>query len=138
MRGFRGITRDTGTPGAARAVGLALCAALLSPLAGCDEKPPPLKVAGGDAERGRALVAQYQCGSCHAIPDVKAAIGTAGPPLDTFGQRSYIAGHIPNLPDNLVRWLIDPPAMVPGTPMPKMGVSEDEARHMAAFLYTLQ
>lgn len=116
-----------------------LCvAAALAMLAGCQEEMAPLKVPGGDAIRGKALVSQYQCGSCHAIPGVAAARGTAGPPLDAFGRRSYIAGHIPNQPHNLVRWLLDPPAMAPGTTMPSFGLSEDEARHMAAFLYTLE
>jgi cytochrome c2 len=114
---------------------LALCVAL-SLLAGCErnEATAP-RVAGGDPVRGRALMAQYQCGACHAIPDVAAARGTDGPSLADFGQRSYIAGHIPNLPEPLVAWIVNPPAMVPGTRMPVMGVSEADARHMAAALY---
>lgn len=138
MRGFQGRLGHIGTARRWRAAALAACAMLAATLAGCDDDIEPLRVPGGEAARGKALMAQYQCGSCHAIPGVKAARGTAGPPLDTFGLRSYIAGHIPNQPDNLVRWLRDPPAMVPGTPMPKLGLSEDEARHMAAYLYTLQ
>ncbi|HEU4850633.1 MAG TPA: c-type cytochrome [Telluria sp.] len=138
MRGYRGRLEHTGTARSWRAAALAACGALLVSLAGCDDEPKPLRVPGGEAARGKALMAQYQCGSCHAIPGVTGARGTAGPSLDTFGLRSYIAGHIPNQPDNLVRWLLDPPAMVPGTPMPQLGLSEDEARHMAAYLYTLQ
>lgn len=108
-------------------------------LAGCDSgEPAPLKVANGDAKLGQRLLAQYQCGSCHLIPDVPAARSLTGPALDTFGRRSYIAGHIPNRPDALVAWIVDPPAMKPGTLMPAMGVSTDEARHMAAYLYSLR
>ncbi len=95
-------------------------------------------MAGGDAARGQQLMAQYQCGSCHAIPGVEAAAGNAGPPLDGFGRRSYIAGRIPNLPDPLAQWLVDPPSLKPGTMMPNVGVSPAEARHMAAYLYTLR
>lgn len=124
--------------GPGRAGCAAACALLLCALAACTPEVVPLRVAGGNAERGKALVAQYQCGACHAIPGVAGARGMVGPTLDRFGRRSYIAGHIPNLPDNLVRWLVNPPAVVPGTPMPAMGVSEDEARHMAAYLYTLE
>ena len=107
-------------------------------LGGCAEQEPALTVAGGNALLGQRLMAQYQCGSCHAIPGVEAALGDAGPPLDMFGQRSYIAGRLPNVPDQLTRWLMDPPAMKPGTLMPAMGVSAEDARHMAAYLYTLQ
>jgi cytochrome c1 len=138
VRGFRGRLEHTGTARHWRAAALAACATLVAALSGCGEEVKPLRVPGGEAERGKALMSQYQCGSCHAIPGEKAATGTAGPPLDTFGRRSYIAGHIPNQPDNLVRWLRDPPALVPGTPMPKLGLTEDEARHMAAYLYTLK
>lgn len=114
-------------------------ALLMGALGGCsrDEERAPA-VPGGDAERGMKLLAQYQCGACHAIPGVAAARGTAGPSLENFGRRSYIAGRVPNLPDGLAAWIVNPPAMVPQTRMPAMGVSEADARHMAAYLYTLR
>jgi cytochrome c2 len=111
-----------------------LCAGLL---AACEEKPAPRAVAGGDAAVGKRLVGQYQCGACHVIPEVAAAQGRVGPPLAAYGRRAYIAGGIPNQPEALVRWLVDPPAMKPGTGMPNLGVSADEARHMAAYLYSV-
>ena len=95
-------------------------------------------VAGGDAKLGAKLIGQFQCGACHAIPDIPAAQGRTGPTLAAYGRRSYIAGSIPNYPDALARWIVNPPAMKPGTTMPAMGVSEPEARHMAAFLTTLR
>lgn len=107
-------------------------------LAACDSGgPAPARVAGGEISRGKLLLAQYQCGACHQIAGVAAARGRLGPPLDGFGQRSYIAGSVPNTPRNLTRWLVDPPALKPGTTMPAMGVSEEDARHMAAYLYSL-
>ncbi len=117
------------------AVAAALCALALT---ACGKEPAPLHVAGGDAQTGRRLMEQYQCGSCHAIPDVAAARGDSAPPLDHFGRRSYIAGAIPNLPDQLTQWLVNPAALKPGTAMPDLGVSPAEARHMAAYLYTLR
>nr|WP_229428938.1 c-type cytochrome [Massilia sp. ST3] len=107
-------------------------------IAGCAKEEPVVKVTGGDAGRGLQLVRQYQCGACHAIPEVPGAGGDAGPSLAYAGRLGYIAGRIPNQPANMVRWLQDPPALKPDTAMPSMGVSEDEARHMAAFLYTLR
>ena len=112
-----------------------LCAALL---AACGGKEGERKVVGGDAATGKRLVTQYQCGACHKIKDIPGAGGEAGPDLEHFGKLSYIAGRIPNQPDRLTAWLLDPPALKPGTAMPAMGLTEQEARHMAAFLYTLR
>ncbi|UXH80738.1 c-type cytochrome [Roseateles amylovorans] len=92
------------------------------------------QVAGGDAVAGRRLMAHYQCGSCHVIPDVAANGSHRGPPLARFGRRSYIAGQLPNTPEGLQRWLLDPPAELPGTPMPRLGLSEQDARDIAAAL----
>ena len=107
-------------------------------LAACGGKPKEKQVQGGDAKVGKQLVTQYQCGSCHKIAEVRGAGGEAGPGLDGFGKLSYIAGAIPNQPDRLIAWLVDPPALKPGTAMPAMGLTEQEARHMAAYLYTLR
>ena len=87
---------------------------------------------------GQRLLAQYQCGSCHAIPGVPIAQGAAGPPLTAFGRRSYIAGRVPNRPDTLANWIVAPASLVPGTVMPAMGVSPADARDMAAYLLALE
>ena len=117
----------------------AACALLLALSAsGCAKEETPRQVTGGDADRGLHLVRQYQCGACHAIPGVPGAGGDAGPSLAHTGRLGYIAGRIPNQPANLVRWLQDPLALKPDTAMPALGVSEEEARHMAAYLYTLR
>lgn len=111
---------------------------LLALLAACDSggqarSPAP----GADAARGKLLLAQYQCGACHQVPGVAAARGTLGPALESYGRRSYIAGQIPNRPDTLARWIVDPASMKPGTAMPAMGVSAADARDMAAYLSAL-
>jgi cytochrome c len=87
--------------------------------------------------RGRRLVEHFQCGACHRIDGVGQARGTLGPPLTGLAQRSYIAGRLPNHGDMLARWIVDPPALVPGTPMPVLGVREDQAHDIAAYLRTL-
>jgi cytochrome c1 len=112
-------------------------------LAGCggdaaDPGPPLQVVARGDAAQGLRLLTQYQCGSCHAIPGVPAARGVNGPSLQAVGKRSYIAGRVPNFPETLAQWIVAPAALVPGTTMPSMGVSPEEARHMAAYLGQLE
>jgi cytochrome c len=111
---------------------------VLLPLSACRSDKPSRPNVTGDAGQGKLLLARFQCGSCHRIPGVEGAAGTAGPPLTDIGSRSYLAGHLPNDPDVMVRWIVNPRALVPGTTMPAMGVSADDARHMAAYLYTLK
>jgi cytochrome c len=118
----------------ALALGVLLCGA-----GGCiqGEAERAVTVAGGDPGRGRELVHEYACGSCHVIPGVAAASNLAGPPLTHWAERQYIAGALWNTPDNLIRWIMDPQVIEPGTAMPDLGVTEEEARHMAAYLFTL-
>lgn len=91
-----------------------------------------------DSQRGRKLLSQYQCGSCHAIPGVPAARGRVGPSLQSFGLRSYIAGVQPNNAELLQRWIVQPHGLAPGTAMPSMGVSPGDARDIAAYLMELR
>ena len=92
---------------------------------------------GGDAARGHVLIRQYGCGSCHVVPGVAGARGTVGPSLATLRARAYVAGVIPHTPDNLIRWIVDPQRVDSLTAMPDLGVSEADARHIAAYLYAL-
>ena len=94
-------------------------------------------VAGGSVERGRHAIAATGCGTCHTIDGVVNANGKVGPPLNGIAERSMIAGELPNTPDNMVRWILDPPAVEPGTAMPNLNVSEASARDIVAYLYTL-
>jgi cytochrome c len=95
-------------------------------------------IEGAEPERGRAAMARYGCGACHVIPGVAGARGRVGPKLDDFAAQIYIAGQLSNRPENLVAWLQNPEPFSPGTAMPNLGVSEAEARDMAAFLYSLR
>jgi cytochrome c2 len=97
------------------------------------------QVPGGVPEQGRqVLQSRYGCGACHVIPGVPGAQGQVGPPLSQFARRSLIAGRLPNSADNLVAWIRTPQALEPGTGMPDLGVSEADARDVAAYLYTLR
>ena len=89
-------------------------------------------------ERGRILLVQYQCGSCHAILGVPATKGETAQNLRAWSQRSYIAGRLPNRPDILARWVANPQALVPGTVMPNMGVPLADAHYIAAYLFSLE
>jgi len=109
-------------------------------MAACEPAEPPdhQRVIGGDPRLGRTVVAAYGCNACHDIPGIGQVIGTVGPSLVDFGERAYIAGRLPNRPAMLTSWLRDPPAIDPATAMPALGLSQSEARHVAAFLYTLR
>ena len=103
---------------------------------GCGPQSPELD-SGGDPKQGAILLSAHGCGSCHTIPGVSGASGTIGPPLARYARRAYIAGKLPNQPDNLTRWIRDPQGIEPGTAMPNLPVNGAEARDMAAYLYSL-
>jgi cytochrome c2 len=92
----------------------------------------------GSPERGKVLLATVGCNACHEIPSVVGSSSRVAAPLDGWAQRTYISGVALNTPELLVRWIMDPQALDPGTVMPNLHVSEPEARDMAAYLYTLQ
>jgi len=110
-------------------------------LSACGPAPDqPLRrwqVDAADVERGRHLMSQFQCGSCHAVPGVPGGSQRA-PALERFGRRAYIAGQLPNSPDMLQRWLLDPQGLLPGTTMPRLGLSERDARDVAGYLLSLR
>lgn len=121
------------------AAGLA-CAAALS---GClRDRDPYLEerhtVAGGKPAEAEAALRAYGCVNCHTIPGVRGADALVGPPLTGWSRRRFIAGRIPNEPDELVRWILHPQGVKPGTAMPDMGVSDQDARNIAAYLFTLR
>lgn len=96
------------------------------------------ELTGGSSSRGREAIQRYGCGACHRIPGVDGASGQIGPPLDGIGSRVMLAGQLPNTPENMLRWIRDPQGMRRGTAMPNLNVTEDDARDIAAYLYTLR
>jgi mono/diheme cytochrome c family protein len=90
------------------------------------------------AEAGKRVIRQHACATCHNIPGITGATKTVGPPLTGMSGRSYIAGVLPNSRENMIAWLVSPPKAKPGTAMPDLGLSEHDARHVAAYLETLE
>jgi cytochrome c len=90
---------------------------------------------GGDPSRAPWLMTQYGCAGCHTINGVPGADGKVGPPLSGLIERVYIGGTAPNNAGNLVRWLVEPQHFAPRAAMPPPGLSESEARDIAAYLY---
>jgi cytochrome c oxidase assembly factor CtaG/cytochrome c2 len=93
---------------------------------------------GGDVTRGHAAIGARGCGTCHTIAGVAGAAATVGPPLDRIALRTYLGGHLTNTPANLIRWIQHPRSVDPATAMPDLGLTDQEARDIAAFLYTLR
>lgn len=93
-----------------------------------------------EIDRGRSLIEKSGCAQCHVIPGVQslAAPARVGPPLTAFGRRLYVAGVLPNTREALARWVYDPPAIDPKTAMPRVGLTEQESRDVAAYLLTLR
>jgi cytochrome c len=102
-----------------------------------NDEPEPVQVEGGDAARGEELVMAYDCGSCHYIPGVADSSGHDAPGLQLWANRAFVAGAAPNRPENVIAFLVDPQSIQPGSAMPTLGISEEEARHIAQFLYTI-
>lgn len=109
---------------------------MLPPVSAC--KPPPdeaqfMPIAS--AAKGKKVIERVGCGSCHIIPGVGWPQGKLGPNLAGLVDRGLIAGKLPNQPDVLSAYIRNAPAMVPGSGMPAMPLSEREARDVAAYLY---
>ena len=93
---------------------------------------PDLTVSDGDRtkleEKGKHLYSNtYGCNGCHSIGDVG---GLVGPALDRVGFR---------LNDTWVyRWIMYPQAMKKHTRMPNLGINDQDARALTAYLDTLR
>lgn len=116
---------------------LALLALLALALVACGAPDAPAEFPDADVERGSRLLSAFGCVSCHHIPGVRGRTSSIGPPLDRLAHRAFIAGRLPNTPDNLVLWIRSPQDVDPGNAMPDLHVRADEARDMAAYLYAL-
>ena len=73
-----------------------------------------------------------------ARTNVREARGMVGPPLTNIASRVYLAGRLPNTPANMERWIQQPHAIDDKTAMPETGVTDADARDIAAYLYTLR
>jgi cytochrome c len=91
---------------------------------------------GGDIARAPDLIRRYGCAGCHTIPGIPGGDGQVGGPLKDVRQRVYVGGVIANSPDNMIKWIVSPQTFSPRSAMPATGISEAEARDVAAYLYS--
>lgn len=114
----------------------AAAAALAGSLAGCGRGTHhPGLPESASPTRGAQLIGYYGCGACHVIGGVAGADGEVGPPLTNLADRRELAGKLPNTPANLVRWIMNPQRIVPGSAMPVLGIGRRGAEAIAAYLY---
>ena len=104
-------------------------------LGGCGSGSEAVSVPGAHPDAASKVMEAFGCGSCHMIPGVDGADGRVGPNLAGVADRWSIAGRLPNTPANLVRWIMHPQEVDPGTLMPDLGVPTQQARDIAAYLY---
>lgn len=122
--------------------GVACAVAVLLIAGGCGRDQPERSsaaalISGGDEEAGRDAAIEHGCGSCHRIPGVPNANAMVGPPLDSWSERSFIAGTLPNGSENLGLFLSDPQAVRPGSAMPDLGLDDRDVADLVAFLFSL-
>jgi cytochrome c oxidase subunit 2 len=101
------------------------------------QKAEPREPAAGPAADGKAIFARSACVGCHTIRGVSS--GALGPDLTTFGSRHTLAaGILPNTVENVTAWLKNPPALKPDAKMPALGLTDEEAHAVAAYLIGLK
>lgn len=91
----------------------------------------------GAAAAGKTIFAASACVGCHTIRGVSA--GMLGPDLTHFGSRTTVAaGMWPNTPENVAAWVKNPIALKPGVKMPNLGLTDEQAGAIAAYLTALK
>jgi cytochrome c1 len=93
--------------------------------------------AGRQAFTDASIYPTAGCGTCHTLPGVSAGVFPFAPNLNNFTLRPTFAGDsMPASPENLKRWIMDPPSMKSDAKMPKLpNLTDRQAEDIAAFLY---
>ncbi len=103
------------------------------------QKEDAITPTGGLAASGFDTFMNGSCVQCHAIQGTPAQ-GIGGPNLTHFASRKCFAGCLldNSNPEDIARWLRDPPAVKPGSFMPNYHLSEDQIQALVAYLQSLK
>ncbi len=106
------------------------------------QQPAPNVLVQPDADplvkQGAQQFVASACLACHTIAGTPAQ-GKIGPDLTHVGSRKTIAaGLLDNTPENLARWLRNPPGVKPGALMPNLHLNEDAIKALVAYLGSLK
>lgn len=125
-----------------KTLGRITLAGLLALLAGCgpstEAKRWSADVTGGDPTRGQTAIQHYGCIACHTVDGIRQSEAVVGPPLLRMASRSYLAGNLQNNAANLIHFIEHPREVHNDTAMPEMGVTDSDARDIAAYLYSFK
>jgi cytochrome c oxidase subunit 2 len=89
-------------------------------------------------KRGQALFVSGSCMLCHAIGGTPAG-ARKGPDLTHLGSRKTLAaGTLPNTPQHLAAWILDPQKFKPGVNMPAHPLPAQDLDALVAYLGMLQ
>jgi len=89
------------------------------------------------AGRGKQVFLTAGCAGCHTVRGVSP--GQIGPDLTHLASRGTIASALyDNTPENLSRWIENPPARKPGALMPVLGLPPAQIADVVAYLRTLR
>jgi cytochrome c oxidase subunit 2 len=87
---------------------------------------------------GRSVFLSLPCVNCHAITGVD-AYATIGPDLTHLASRPTLAaGELLNSKGNLGGWIVNAPAIKPGTVMPPNQIAADDLIDLLAYLENLR
>ena len=117
---------------------ITLAVALFEACSGRSRMAQAAEITGGNPHAGKNKIAYYGCGSCHTIKGIAGAAGLVGPPLDNISKRVYLGGVLTNTPNNMALWIRNPKKFDENTAMPVLFVSEQDARDITAYLYSLK
>jgi cytochrome c oxidase subunit 2 len=104
------------------------------------QQPAAQPAEGSEAAAGLEVFLN-RCTQCHTVDpfNVVALDQFSGPDLTHFMSRDTIAGGaLEYSPENLTRWLANPPEVKPGSFMPDLGLTQEEIDSLIAFLETLE
>jgi cytochrome c oxidase subunit 2 len=88
--------------------------------------------------RGRDVFMNGTCVMCHAIQGTQASARTAPDLTHVASRKTLAAGTLPNSPDYLAAWILDPHAYKPGVNMPANPLSAEDLGALLAYLGALK
>jgi cytochrome c oxidase subunit II len=101
---------------------------------------PAAAPADTEALRGAAVFAQAGCGFCHTVSGLfEPQVANTGPDLTHLAsRRTLAAATMPNTPENLRDWILNPHSRKPGVRMPDTPLPAGELDALVTFLRTLE